>query len=62
MHTHDVRTPNTEYLVIGGGSHQSGRPTFGLSHNTKIMVARVYGHALTPEEVKALYDSTKPED
>jgi hypothetical protein len=61
QHTHDIRTPNTEYLVIGGGSHQSGMPTFGLAHNTKIMIARVYDSALTPVEVKALYDYAKPE-
>ncbi|KAA6310674.1 hypothetical protein EZS27_038060, partial [termite gut metagenome] len=61
QHTHDRRTPNTEYLVISGGSHQSGHPTSGVTNGTKVMVARVYGHALTPVEVKALYDSTSPE-
>jgi hypothetical protein len=60
-HTSAFRTPNTEYLVIGGGSHQSGMPTFGLAHDTKIMIARVYDTALTELEVKALYDYTKPE-
>jgi hypothetical protein len=62
-HTHadSDRTPNTEYLCIGGGSHQSGYPSFGAPHGTKVVVARVYGHALTQAEVLALYNYHKPE-
>jgi hypothetical protein len=62
-HTHNEadRTPQTEYLCIGGGSHQSGYPSFGAPHNTKVVVARVYGKALTPTEVTALYNYHKPE-
>jgi hypothetical protein len=55
------RTANTEWMCIGGGSHQSGYPTFGAMHGTKIVVARLYGKALTPAEVSALYNFHKPE-
>jgi hypothetical protein len=55
------RTANTEWMCIGGGSHQSGYPTFGSMHGTKIVVARLYGKALTKEEVAALYNYHKPE-
>jgi hypothetical protein len=60
-HEESARTPQTEYLCIGGGSHQSGYPSFGSAHNTKIVVARVYGKALNPTEVSALYNYHKPE-
>jgi hypothetical protein len=60
-HTEGDRTPNTEYLAIGGGSHQSGYPTFGAPHNMKVVVARVYGHALTADEVTTLYNYHVPE-
>jgi hypothetical protein len=55
------RTPQTEYLCIAGGSHQSGYPSYGAPHDTKIVVARVYGKALTQAEVSALYNYHKPE-
>jgi hypothetical protein len=61
VHDENARTPQTEYLCIGGGSHQSGYPSFGAAHNTKIVVARVYGKALNPTEVSALYNYHKPE-
>jgi hypothetical protein len=57
----DMRTSNTEYLCMAGGSHQCGYPAFGAPHDTKIVVARVYGKALTPAEVSALYNYHKPE-
>ncbi|GHT46792.1 hypothetical protein AGMMS49965_24570 [Bacteroidia bacterium] len=62
-HNHEGvgRTPNTEYLVVGGGSHMSGRPTGGPRQGTQIMIARVYGKALTPAEVTASYNAIKPE-
>jgi hypothetical protein len=60
-HAEADRTPQTEYLCIGGGSHQSGYPSFGAPHNTKIVVARVYGKALNQTEVSALYNYHKPE-
>jgi hypothetical protein len=60
-HNEADRTPQTEYLCIGGGSHQSGYPSFLAPHNTKIVVARVYGHALTADEVTTLYNYHVPE-
>jgi hypothetical protein len=55
------RTPCTEWLCIGAGSHQGGYGRFGAPNDTKIVVARVYGKALTPAEVAALYNYHKPE-
>jgi hypothetical protein len=60
-HTEGDRTANTEFLCIGGGSHQSGYPAFGAPHNMKVVVARVYGHALTADEVSTLYNYHVPE-
>jgi hypothetical protein len=56
-----TRTPSTEFLCIGGGPTGSGYPSWGPPHDTKIVVARVYGKALTQAEVSALYNYHKPE-
>jgi hypothetical protein len=58
---HASRTSNTEFLCIGAGSHQGGYGRFGAPHNTKIVVARVYGHALNQTEVSTLYNYHVPE-
>jgi hypothetical protein len=59
----NVHVPNVEYFAIPGGAN-ANMPTNGgdlQGHNIKFMVARVYGKALTPEEVAASYNYLKPE-
>jgi hypothetical protein len=59
----NVHVPNVEYFVIPGGAN-ANMPTNGgdmQGHNIKFMVARVYGKALTQEEVTASYNYFKPE-
>ncbi|MDR3093286.1 MAG: hypothetical protein LBU62_01410 [Bacteroidales bacterium] len=61
QHAHDRRTWNTEWLCLGNSCHQSGMPNWAGPDRAEYAVARVYGKALTQEEVTASYNYFKPE-